>query len=226
MPRLPSVGRPSMSKLATMERRGDARNSKSNNVGWGFRRRVQKVRCRRRLFPLRCDVRDSIGWRRATLCSMTALGRQRPVSHPGGWPRPDRPAKAPRRPNIILSRLSSHIRQDTHDAPTMTQAVIGNRDALRISIVRTGGSIDCRRHSPKERRWSPSNFGCSVSASCSDLFISSRQRTLRVCSAAIVGQRAPEINRSLRFWARPGGSRVHSATSPKRSPFSLRSFLL
>jgi hypothetical protein len=50
-----------MSQLATMERRGDERNSKSNNVGWGFRARVQKVRCRR-LSQLRWDLKENIGW--------------------------------------------------------------------------------------------------------------------------------------------------------------------
>jgi hypothetical protein len=38
--------------------------------------------------------------------------------------------------------LSSHMRTDSQEAPTMNQAVIVNQDALGISIVRTGVSVE------------------------------------------------------------------------------------
>jgi hypothetical protein len=41
-----------------------------------------------------------------------------------------------------LSVLSLHMRTDTLSTPTMNQTVTAHRHALRISIVRTGGSVE------------------------------------------------------------------------------------
>ena len=72
-----------MSQLATMERRGDARNSKSTSVSWRFRARVRTVHVRVVCPGRRCAMTEDVGWRRATLGSTPALDRGPPVAYFG-----------------------------------------------------------------------------------------------------------------------------------------------